>query len=283
MGVFILRNAPIGVMDSGVGGLTVVKEIWRQLPKEQIIFYGDSIRCPYGDRNSEEIRAFTFRILDFLVEKQVKMLVIACNTATAVTLEEARKRYTVPVLGVIAPGARAAIAATSNQRIGVIGTQATIRSKSYPKTLRQTHPRLDILSQACPGFVDLAEHGTPDEDAALALISDSLAVFQNSGIDTMILGCTHYPLLASQIGQVLGPQVRLISSAEETARDIGYWLTEQRQNRLELEAPQHVFYTSGDVERFREVGEAWLEKPLQVLYHDVWEQGDKQAIIEDRG
>lgn len=278
-----MRDSPIGVMDSGVGGLTVVKEIWRQLPRESIIFYGDSMRCPYGDRNPEEIRALTFRTLDFLVEQGVKMLVIACNTATAVGLEEARRRYDVPVLGVIAPGARAAIAASSNQKIGIIGTQATINSKSYAKSLRQTHYGLEILSHACPRFVDLVERGLLDESVALPIVADSLQVFMGSGIDTMILGCTHYPLLAPLISKVIGPDVKLISSAEETARDISHWLTEERLNRRELTAPVHTFYTSGDVHRFAQIGEAWLHHPIDVRYHDVWREVTEQAILKDRG
>lgn len=278
-----MRNAPIGVMDSGVGGLTVVKEIWRQLPRESVVFYGDSVRCPYGDREPEEIRALTFQILDFLVDRGVKMLVIACNTATAAGLEEARRRYSLPVLGVIAPGARAAIAATSNQKIGVIGTQATIQSKRYAKTLRQTHHGVEILSQACPGFVDLVEGGPLVEAEAFPVVADSLKAFQGTDIDTMILGCTHYPLLAPLIARVLGPQVKLISSAEETARDISLWLTENRLNRLELDEPAHTFYTSGDAERFAQIGETWLQTPIDVRFHDVWKNDGRHVILEDRG
>ena len=277
-----MRNASIGVMDSGIGGLTVVKEIWRQLPRESIIFYGDSLRCPYGDRSPEDIRKLSFKILDFLVAQGVKMLVIACNTATAIVLDEARRRYEVPVLGVIAPGARAAIAATTNQKIGIIGTQATINSKSYSKTLRQTHHGMKIVSQACPRFVDLVERGVLDEGEALPIVSDSLKAFQGMDIDTMILGCTHYPLLAPLIAKVLGPDVRLISSAEETARDISHWLTEEHLNRLELDDPKHVFYTSGDVEHFAQIGEAWLQQPIQVMYHDVWEKKSEMRILGDR-
>ncbi len=278
----VLRNAPIGVMDSGIGGLTVVKEIWRQLPRESIVFYGDSQRCPYGDRTPDDIRMLSFQILDFLVAQGVKMLVIACNTATAIILDEARRRYDVPVLGVIAPGARAAIAATSNQKIGIIGTQATINSKSYSKTLRQTHHGMEIVSQACPKFVDLVERGVLDEVEALPIVSDSLEAFRGTDIDTMVLGCTHYPLLTPLIAKVLGPDVRLISSAEETARDISHWLTEEHLNRLELDDPKHVFYTSGDVNRFAQIGEAWLQQPIQVIYHDVWEKESEVRILGDR-
>ncbi len=277
-----MRNAPIGVMDSGVGGLTVVKEIWRQLPREAIVFYGDSLRCPYGNREPEEIRALSFRILDFLVEQGVKMLVIACNTATAVALEEARRRYAVPVVGVIAPGARAAIAATGNRNIGIIGTQATIRSNSYVKTLTQTQPELNLISRACPGFVDLVESGPLDVTTTLSVVAESLQAFQGSGIDTMILGCTHYPLLAPYLQEVLGSQVKLISSAEETARDVSLWLTEERLNRLGFDDPVHTFYTSGDTRKFVEIGQAWLQRSIDVRRYDVWEGAEGVAVTKER-
>lgn len=265
-----MRSAPIGVMDSGVGGLTVVSEIWRQLPRERILFYGDSSRCPYGDRPREEIAAFTFRALDFLVEQGVKMLVIACNTATAVCLEEARVRYDVPVVGVISPGARAAIAATMTHRIGVIGTRATVDSESYSRALRQTHRGLHIRSVACPSFVGLVESGRTDHAHAWPVVASALAPLLDEGIDTLILGCTHYPLLASVIADVLGPSVRLISSAEETARDVSLWLTEQQMTRMDLQEPVHLFYTSGSAERFAAMGQQWLRKPIDVHHVDVW-------------
>ncbi|MCY0875088.1 MAG: glutamate racemase [Firmicutes bacterium] len=270
-----MRNAPIGVMDSGVGGLTVVAEIWRQLPREQVLFYGDSLRCPYGDRPREEIAAFTFQALDFLVAQGVKMLVIACNTATAVCLEEARIRYDVPVIGVIAPGARAAIAATMNKRIGVIGTKATVESDSYPRALKQTHGGLHIRSLACPHFVSLVESDRVDREQAWPIVFESLAPLTNEGIDTLILGCTHYPLLASVIAEAVGSSVKLISSAEETARDVSLWLTEHHMTRIEWQDPAHLFYTSGSAERFGYMGERWLGKAISVHHADVWASEEK--------
>ena len=267
-----MRNKPIGVMDSGVGGLTVVSELWRQLPREEVLFYGDSLRCPYGDRSNEEIRRFTFKALDFLYEQGVKMLVIACNTATAVCLEEAKDRYDVPVIGVIRPGARAAIAATEVQKVGVIGTRATIASHSYPKALHLTHRGIDVVSQACPGFVELVEKGPIDMDEALPIVAQSLEGIAHAGIDTLILGCTHYPHLAKVIAKVLGPSVRLINSAEETARDVSHWLTEHAMTRVELVAPKHLFYTSGDITQFRAIGEAWLGQSIDVCFYDVWRE-----------
>lgn len=270
-----MRNKPIGVMDSGVGGLTVVSELWRQLPREAVLFYGDSLRCPYGDRSNDEIRRFTFKALDFLYDQGVKMLVIACNTATAVCLEEAKERYNVPVIGVIRPGARAAIAATEVHKVGVIGTRATIKSNSYPKALHLTHRGIDVTSLACPGFVELVEKGPIQIDEALPIVSTSLQDLKGCGIDTLILGCTHYPHLAKVIAKVLGPGVRLINSAEETARDVSHWLTEHAMTRVDLDIPEHIFYTSGDILRFRSIGEAWLGWPIDVQFLDVWREPEE--------
>ena len=265
-----MRNAPIGVMDSGVGGLTVVGELWRQLPTEQVLFYGDSARCPYGDRSPAEIARFTFRALDFLVASGAKMLVIACNTATAVCLDAARKRYPVPVIGVISPGARAAIAATSSKRVGVIGTSATVRSQSYPRALRQAHRGIRTWSVACPGFVEIVERGAVRDESSQAFVRAALAPLEQADIDTLILGCTHYPLLAPVIGQAMGAGVRLISSAEETARDVSLWLTENRMTRIDLRAPTHRFLTSGDPGQFGAIGSQWLGRTVQAEYLDVF-------------
>ncbi len=269
-----MRNQPIGVMDSGVGGLTVVSEIWRQLPREEILFYGDSARCPYGDRPAAEIAEFTFRALDFLVEQRVKMLVIACNTATAVCLDWARERYDIPVLGVIAPGARAAIAATTNQRVGIIGTHATISSNSYPRALHLTHRGIATVPVACPRFVSIVEQGLTASAEVLPIVADSLREFSDANIDTLILGCTHYPLLASAIGQVMGPSVTLINSAEETARDISFVLADQQMTRTHMTEPNHVFLTSGDAGAFADIGARWLGRAIAVSRHDVWECGE---------
>lgn len=277
----MVRNAPIGVMDSGVGGLTVVGELWRQLPTEEVLFYGDSARCPYGDRTPAEIARFTFRALDFLAASGVKMLVIACNTATAVCLDMARKRYPVPVIGVISPGARAAIAATGSKRIGVIGTSATIRSNSYPRALRAAHRGIRTWSVACPGFVEIVERGAANSEVARSLARDVLKPLDRADIDTLILGCTHYPLLAPVIGEVMGQGVRLISSAEETARDVSLWLTENRMTRIDLRAPAHRFLTSGDPAQFERIGSQWLGLPIRAEYLDVFSSDEDETDEEE--
>lgn len=265
-----MRNAPIGIMDSGVGGLTVVKEIWRQLPREEVLFYGDSLRCPYGDKSPAEISAFTFRALDALVARGVKMLVIACNTATAICLQEARERYSVPVFGVIAPGSRAAIAATRSLRVGVIGTRATIASGSYAAALHMTHRGIEVCSTACPGLVELVERGPIVFDDVYPIVEAALAPVRDAGVDTLILGCTHYPLLTEVIAAVMDRSVTLINSAEETARDVSFWLTEQHMQRVDLREPVHAFYTSGDPVRFAEIGQTWLGREIPVAWLDVW-------------
>ncbi len=277
----MVRNAPIGVMDSGVGGLTVVGELWRQLPTEEVLFYGDSARCPYGDRTPAEIARFTFRALDFLAASGVKMLVIACNTATAVCLDMARRRYPVPVIGVISPGARAAIAATGSKRIGVIGTSATIRSNSYPRALRAAHRGIRTWSVACPGFVEIVERGAANSEVARSLARDVLKPLDRADIDTLILGCTHYPLLAPVIGEVMGQGVRLISSAEETARDVSLWLTENRMTRIDLRAPAHRFLTSGDPAQFESIGSQWLGLPIRAEYLDVFSSDEDETDEEE--
>ncbi|KUO96697.1 glutamate racemase [Ferroacidibacillus organovorans] len=267
-----MRNQPIGVMDSGVGGMTVVAELFRQLPRESVLFYGDSARCPYGNRPAGEIRTFTFEALDYLAAQGVKMLVIACNTATAICLGEARERYAIPVIGVISPGARAAIAATTSHRIGVIGTCATIASDRYAQALQKIHPNLFVASHACPRFVDLVESGRFDDPTILGEIEEELLPIQSRGIDTLILGCTHYPLLTYAISSVMGENVTLINSAEETARDVSHWLSEENLMREDELPPTHVFLTSGEVEPFREIALRWLGWSPPIAQVRVWEQ-----------
>lgn len=255
---------PIGLFDSGVGGLTVVREMFRQLPQENLIYVGDSARCPYGSRPVEQVRQFSFEIMDFLVEQDVKMIVIACNTATAASLTEARVRYPIPVLGVITPGSRAAISATRTGRIGVIGTEVTVSSGSYAREMHRINPRLQVVSQACPPFVQLVENGELDSQETERVVRDYLAPLQHEMLDTLILGCTHYPLLQPVIQKVAGNQVQLISSAEETAREASFILAEKDLLQTDNLAPVHLFYTTGDTAHFADVAERWLERKVEV-------------------
>ncbi|HEX7057294.1 MAG TPA: glutamate racemase [Bacilli bacterium] len=254
----------IAILDSGVGGLTVVKEVMRQLPREKIIYFGDTARTPYGPRPAREVLAFTRQIVDYLLQFQPKLIVIACNTATAVALDEIRDESPVPVIGVIYPGARAAIKMTRNGKIGVIGTEGTVKSGSYEKALRSINPNLELFSSACPLLVPLVEKGLYHQEEAIGVVRNQLAPLLDIPIDTLILGCTHYPFLADAISKVMGPGVELISSAEETAREIGTILHHSGQLAHSEILPIHQFHCSGDPAIFRKIAQEWLGDEVAV-------------------
>ncbi|WP_400164203.1 glutamate racemase [Brevibacillus sp. TJ4] len=260
------KEKGIAVIDSGVGGLTVVKEIMRQLPSQPILYMGDNARCPYGSKTPEEIRAYSFQMIDFVTRTPLKALVIACNTATAVVLDEAKKDLPVPVIGVIEPGARAAVNATRNGRIGVIGTEATIRSQAYTRSLLQIKPDLHVTGLACPSFVPLVEKHLAHTEEARRVVSETLTPLLREELDTLILGCTHYPLLAPVIQEVVGDSVTLISSAEETARELAAYIGPDERKEKQA-PPDHVFVTTGDTGMFREIAEEWLSRTVRVEYH----------------
>lgn len=246
----------IGVIDSGVGGLTVAYELMRQLPNEKIIYLGDTLRCPYGSRSKEEVQAFTKEMVDFLLEKELKMVVIACNTATAYALEMLRKQLSIPVLGVIKPGSRAAIKASRNNHIGIIGTEGTVASEAYPKALHSIKEQVNAQSLACPLFVPMVEKGITDGEQADQLIEETLIPFKNTfSMDTLILGCTHYPLLETTIQKVLGEEISIISSSEETAREASMLLEFFDGLRTDPRESEHEFYATGDVDVFRKIAE----------------------------
>jgi glutamate racemase len=211
-------NAPIGIFDSGVGGLTVARELFKLLPHEDVVYFGDVGRTPYGGRSKDIIIQFTRQDIAFLKEQKVKYVVCACNTASAVALDEVREEYDIDIIGVIAPGAEAAVARTKAGRIGVIGTHATINSDAYAKRIQLIDPKLKVFSLACPLFVPLAEEGYIDREATHLIARDYLRTMHDVEIDTLILGCTHYPLLRKVIAEEMGDKVTLIDSGEETAR-----------------------------------------------------------------
>lgn len=255
----------IGMMDSGVGGLTVAKAVMRRLPHEPLVYFGDTARCPYGPRSPEEIRRFAWEVIRFLLEFPLKMLVIACNTVTATMLEEVRAALTIPVIGVIAPGVRAALQQTKTGRIGVIGTQGTIRSGAYERQLLRENPNLHVVSLACPAFVPLVEEGRYRLPEAEEIVRDSLRPLMVERLDTLILGCTHYPLLAPVIRRVMGEGVALISSAEETAKEVDGYLRAHRLYHPSTAAPApRYLYVSGDPERFRRIAGDWFGRELPV-------------------
>ncbi|MBA4602644.1 glutamate racemase [Thermoactinomyces sp. AMNI-1] len=263
-----MKEQAIGILDSGVGGLTVAREVMRQLPRETIYYVGDTKRCPYGPRSMEEVQTFTMEIVQFLMGFPLKAILIACNTATAAALDLVREQINVPVLGVIEPGARAAIKATRNHTIGVIGTQGTIRSKAYERALRQIHPGLAIHSLACPTLVPLVESGLSHTAMADKVVGEALAPLKKTSIDTLILGCTHYPLLTDSIRKTMKISVSIISSAEETAAELSTILQHQ-QLLSQQRFPQHRFFTTGSTETFTKVAEELFGNPVIVEQIDL--------------
>ena len=259
---------PIGIIDSGVGGLTVAKEIIRQLPNEQILYLGDNARCPYGPRTTEEVRDFTWELTNFLLKSNIKMLIIACNTATAAALEDIKAALPIPVLGVIQPGARAAIKNSKNMKIGVIGTEVTVNSEAYSEALQSINEDVIVKSIACPKFVPLVESGQYGSSLAKKVVAESLHSFKGSGIDTLILGCTHYPLLGPVISTTLGKKVKVISSGDETARETSAILEYNGLLNKTKQKPIHCFYTTGSKDMFRRIASSWLQQDLQHVYSD---------------
>ena len=246
----------IALFDSGIGGLTVAKEIFKQLPGERIIYFGDTARFPYGPRPPEQVRGFVCEIIDFLHTQEIKALIIACNSATAAGLDYYKSKTDIPLLGVIEPGVRAAVAQTRNGKVGVIGTQGTIISGAYPEAFRKIAPGIELYSQACPLFVLLVENNLVNTPEARLVAKEYLAPFKDTGIDTLILGCTHYPLMADVIQEAAGADVKLISSAEEVTREIKGIMEEKNiLNTISSGANygRNRYYVSGQAQAFCEL------------------------------
>ncbi len=251
-------NAPIGIFDSGVGGLTVARAIIDQLPNESILYVGDTARGPYGPRPLAEVRSFALEIMDQLVAAGVKAIVIACNSASAATLRDARERYDVPLIEVIQPAARRAVSATRTGKVGVIGTQATIDSGAYLDAFAAA-PQLEISSIACPQFVEFVERGETSGDAITKIAKDYLSPLIKDGVDTLVLGCTHYPLLTGVISYVMGNDVTLVSSADETAKDLYRTLVEHDLLRSTTDGrPTYKFVSTGDSASFATLARRFL-------------------------
>ena len=262
-----MADAPIGLFDSGLGGLTVARAVLDQLPHEPILYVGDTARAPYGPRPIAEVRAFALEILDELVQQGVKMLVIACNSASAAMLRDARERYDVPVVEVIAPAVRRAVHITRTGRVGVIGTDATITSRAYDDAFAAA-PHLELVTQACPRFVEFVESGVTTGPEVLRVAEEYLAPVRDADIDTLVLGCTHYPLLTGAIQYVLGDDVTLVSSAEETAKDVYRTLVAHDLLRdAELPTAHHTFLATGDPEPFADLGRRILGPELALRPH----------------
>jgi glutamate racemase len=249
---------PIGVFDSGVGGLTVARAIFDLLPHERVLYLGDNGRFPYGPRPLEEIRRFALEIAGYLVDRDVKMLVVACNSVEVAAIADVAGAHGVPVVGVVDPGARAAVHATRNRRIGLIGTVATVDSGAYGRAIAATGADVELFAAACPVFVEHVEAGDTASDGLLEAARGYLEPLVREGVDTLILGCTHYPMLSGLIQYVMGEDVVLVSSADETAKDVYAVLREGSLLREEAYEPAHVFLTTGDPERFRQIAHHFL-------------------------
>ena len=248
---------PIGVFDSGVGGLTVAREIMRQMPNERIVYFGDTARVPYGSKSRETVTRYSRQIVRFLLEQNVKAIAVACNTASACALPEIEKECPVPVIGVINPGAKTAADCTGNGRIGVIGTNATISSGTYTEYIRRIMPQAEVFGQACPLFVPLVEEGLWEDPVTDEIARRYLASLLDSGIDTLIMGCTHYPLIRRTIGRAAGENVTLINPAYETAMELrrllgGLSLLSSARPTLGSGEPQYRFYVSDMAEQFQQ-------------------------------
>ncbi len=258
------QTSPIGIFDSGIGGLTVLKEVWRDLPHEDIVYFGDTARVPYGTKSKETITRFSLENIRFLKTFDVKMVIVACNTASSLGLEAMKDSFSLPIIGVIEPGARAARAATKTGRIGVIGTKSTINSGAYESCLKRLDPKLKVYSQACPLFVPLVEEGWVEGGIVTDVVNAYLEGMKSFHIDTLILGCTHYPLLAGAIQKAMGDKVKLVNSAEETSREAMRLLEGMNLLRAGVRvSPRPRFYVSDEPESFRTLGERFLGQPIQ--------------------
>lgn len=262
-----MTDAPIGIIDSGVGGLTVARAVLDQLPHEPVLYVGDTAHGPYGPKPIAEVRGHALDVMDGLVESGVKLLVIACNSASAATLRDARERYDVPVVEVILPAVRRAVSATRNQRVGVIGTRVTIASRSYDDAFAAA-PQLTITGQACPRFVEFVERGVTGGPELLAAAHRYLDPVREAGVDTLVLGCTHYPLLTGVISYVMGEEITLVNSAEETAKDVYRTLVAHGLGRDPgLPAPQHRFLATGDPQPFARLARRFLGPEVTAVEH----------------
>ncbi len=256
------QSKAIGIFDSGIGGLTVASEIFRQLPNENVIYFGDTGRYPYGPRSKEIVMKFSRQNVNFLIENEVKFIVVACNTASAFALDYLNKIYNVPMIGVVEPGSEAAAKLTTNKKIGVIGTQGTIDSQSYQRALKRIDKSLKVFSKPCPLFVSLAEEGYVDKPAALLIAEDYLSELKQKNIGSLVLGCTHYPLLRKAIAKVMGKNVRLIDSAEQTASVVKRALVKQGLANRQKKAGSRRFYVSDSPGKFKNLGERFLGRRI---------------------
>lgn len=260
------RDAPVGVFDSGVGGLTVAREIMRNLPSEKIVYFGDTARVPYGSKSKETVIRYSRQIIRFLQEQQVKAIVVACNTASAFALDTVRDEFNIPIIGVIESGAKVAAARTRNKRVGIIGTVGTVGSGIHAQYLKKLDPEITVFGKACPLFVPLVEEGWLHDPVTVEVASRYLKELQDKDVDTLILGCTHYPLIRSTIRQVMGEEVCLVNPAYETALELGKLLEEQGLSSTGTEQKEfpYRFYVSDLADEFKEFANSILPYDVEM-------------------
>jgi glutamate racemase len=265
-----INAKPIGIFDSGLGGLTVAQKIYELLPGENVVYFGDTARFPYGPRSQEIIRKFSIQDVNFLLTRKVKFIVVACNTASALALDDLRHTCKKPMIGVVEPGASAAVSTTRNGKIGVIGTVGTIKSGAYQKAIHRIDPKISVYSFPCPLFVSLAEEGYTDREATRLIAAEYLNPLIKSGVDTLVLGCTHYPLLKKVISQTMGKKVSLIDSADETAKEVKNFLKQHQLLKNTRHKSSRSYFVSDVPDRFVEVGERFLKGRIkEVIRIDI--------------
>lgn len=263
---FMNRTNPIGFFDSGIGGLTVVKSVSSLLPNENIVYFGDTARVPYGSKSNETVVEYSLQAANFLLRKNIKLLVVACNTASSVALKELKRFLTIPVVGMIEPGAKMALQESKNGIVGVIGTRATINNKAYALELKKLNPKAKVFEQACPLFVPLAEEGWLDHKSTELIAKEYLSQLRGKKIDSLILGCTHYPILHNVIQKVVGKNVKLIDSGTPAARVVEEYLNARGLRNTSNQIGQKEFYVSDVPAKFREIAEKFLGKKITHLH-----------------
>ena len=271
-----VRANPIGMFDSGVGGLTVARAVIDLLPHEDLIYFGDTARCPYGPRPQEEVREFALQIVELLARQNVKLLVVACNAASSTALEEARERFDLPIVGVIEPGVRAAIAGTRNRRIGLIGTEVTVASGAYDRAVARTRANVTLFPKACPRFVEFVEAGDTTSDELVKVAEEYLLPLKEQDVDTLLLACTHYPLLTGVIQYVMGDDVLLISSAEVTANEVFAVLKDHDLLKDSKVAGVHRFIASSVEGISSELGTRFLGPEFRAVEFHPWSERERQ-------
>ncbi len=270
----------IGIFDSGIGGLTVLKELVRAMPQEDTLYLGDTARVPYGTKSPETVTRYSLEIASFLAKKDIKLLVVACNTASAVSLETLQERFPIPIVGVIEPGARRAAAMTRNGKVGVIGTEATIKSSAYTRAIKKVNPAIEVITQPCPLFVPLAEEGWTANEVARLTVKSYLEGLKGSGVDTLVLGCTHYPLLKEIIAETMGDTVRLVDSAEETARTVADILLNRGLLRPSAEKGNHHFFVTDVPAGFIRIGNRFLGGKLDDVHQVNLEEAARREDFD---